>query len=152
MSTNAFPASLVPLDVRNSFGVLSPAMLGLFGLFGRAAELERLDLALRAVGLHPRAVPDAVKLTTVKLLKEAGGGSAPDQRACAAAAALLAYCVLGPQTFTADNGAVQAEAAEMRLAAACDAGHGVDARLVLLTMHAGLIHPTVVERYQLTME
>ncbi len=76
-------------------------MLGLFGLFGRAAELERLDLALRAAGLHPRAIPDAVKLTTVKLLKE---------------------------------------------------GHGTDAGLVLLTMHAGLIHPNVVERHQLTME
>jgi hypothetical protein len=129
-----------------------PAMLGLFGLFGRAAELERLDLALRAAGLNPRAVPDAVKLTTVKLLKEARGGSAPDQRACAAAAALRGYCMLGPQAFAAANGGIQTEAAEMRLAAACDTGHGVDARLVLLTMHAGLIHPTVVERYQLTME
>ena len=126
-------------------------MLGLFGLFGRAAELERLDLALRAAGLHPRAVPDAVKLTTVKLLKEVGG-SLPDQHACAAAAALLGYCMLGPQAFGEANGAVQTEAAELRLAAACESGHGVDARLVLLTMHAGLIHPAVVERYQLTME
>ena len=41
---------------------------------------------------------------------------------------------------------------EMRLAAACEAGGGTDARLVLLTMHAGLIHPNVVERHQLTME
>jgi hypothetical protein len=40
----------------------------------------------------------------------------------------------------------------MRLAAACDTGRGADAGLVLLTMHAGLIHPLVVERYQLTME
>jgi hypothetical protein len=130
----------------------SSAMLGLFGLFGRAAELERLDLALRAAGLHPRAVPDAVKLTTAKLLKEAGGGAVPDQRACAAAAALLGYCVLGPQAFTAANGAAQTEAVEMRLAAACESGRGTDARLVLLTMHAGLIHPNVVERHQLTME
>ena len=127
-------------------------MLGLFGLFGRGAELERLDLALRAAGLHPRAVPDAVKLTTVKLLKEASGGSAPDQRSCGAAAVLLAYCILGPEAFTAANGEAQTEAVEMRLAAACETGHGVDASLVLLTMHAGLIHPKVVERNQLTME
>ena len=127
-------------------------MLGLFGLFGRGAELERLDLALRAAGLHPRAVPDAVKLTTVKLLKEAGGGSAPDQRSCGAAAVLLAYCILGPQAFAAANGGAQTEAMDMRLAAACETGHGVDASLVLLTMHAGLIHPNVVERNQLTME
>lgn len=127
-------------------------MLGMFGLFGRAAELERLDLSLRAAGLHPRAVSDAVKLTTVKLLKESGGGSVPDQRSCAVAAALLGYCILGSQAFTAANGVAETEAAEMRLAAACETGHGMDARLVLLTMQAGLIHPTVVERYQLTME
>ena len=127
-------------------------MLGLFGLFGRGAELERLDLALRAAGLHPRAVPDAVKLTTVKLLKEAGGGSTPDQRSCGAVAVLLAYCILGPQAFTAANGEAQTEAIEMRLTAACETGHGVDASLVLLTMHAGLIHPNVVERNQLRME
>ncbi|HMI95982.1 MAG TPA: hypothetical protein VK479_05670 [Micropepsaceae bacterium] len=127
-------------------------MFGLFGIFGRAAELERLDLSLRAAGLHPRAVPEAVKLTTVKLLKQARGGSAPDQESCAAAAALLGYCILGSQDFGAHNGAAQTEAADMRLAAACETGQGLDARLVLLTMQAGLIHPTVVERYQLTME
>ena len=127
-------------------------MLGLFGLFGRAAELERLDLALRAAGVHPRAVPDAVKLTTVKLLKEARGGAAPDQESCAAAAALLGYCILGSQEFRAANGERQTEAAELRIAAACETGRGIDARLVLLTMHAGLIHPTVVEHYQLTTE
>jgi hypothetical protein len=104
------------------------------------------------VGLHPRAVPEAVKLTTVKLLKEARGGSAPDQESCAAAAALLGYCTLGSQAFSAANGASQTEAADIRLAAACGAGQGMDARLVLLTMQAGLIHSTVVERYQLTME
>jgi hypothetical protein len=127
-------------------------MLGMFGLFGRAAELERLDLALRAAGLRPRAIPEAVKLTTVKLLKEAHGGSAPDPEICAAAAALLGYCILGAQAFSTANGPTQTEAAELRIGAACETGHGIDARLVLLTMHAGLIHPTVVERYQLTME
>jgi hypothetical protein len=127
-------------------------MFGLFAIFGRAPELERLDLALRAAGVHPRAVPDAVKLTTVKLLKEARGGSVPDQSRCADAAALLGYCILGAQAFGLANGTVQAEAADMRLAAACESGSGLDARLVLLTMHAGLIHPTVVERYQLKME
>ena len=127
-------------------------MLGLFGLFGRASELERLDLALRAVGLHPRAVSDAVKLTTVKLLKEARGGSVPDQGACTAAAELLGYCILGPEAFTTANGAALTEVVEARLVAAFETDYRVDARLVLLTMHAGLIHPTVVERYQLTAE
>ncbi len=43
-------------------------MLGLFGIFGRSHELQRLDQALRGVGLNPRLVPEAVKLTTLKLL------------------------------------------------------------------------------------
>ncbi len=40
-------------------------MLGLFGIFGRSQELQRLDQALRGVGLNPRLVPDAVMLTTL---------------------------------------------------------------------------------------
>ncbi len=39
-------------------------MLGFFGIFGRSHELRRLDQAVRAVGLHPVLVPEAVKLTT----------------------------------------------------------------------------------------
>jgi len=39
-------------------------MLGMFGMFGRSHELQRLDQALRSVGLNPRLVPDAVMLTT----------------------------------------------------------------------------------------
>ncbi len=52
-------------------------MLGLFGIFGRSQELQRLDQVLRGVGLNPRLVPDAVMLTTLKLLGEAGTGPDP---------------------------------------------------------------------------
>src|SRR4029453_12927964 len=45
-------------------------LLGLFGRFGRSAELRELDKALRSVDLHPNLVPEAVKLTTVRLLRE----------------------------------------------------------------------------------
>ncbi len=55
-------------------------MLGLFGIFGRSHELQRLDQALLGVGLNPRFVPEAVKLTTLKLLGEAGAG--PDPASC----------------------------------------------------------------------
>ena len=127
-------------------------MLGLFGLFGRSQEMQRLDDAFRAAGLQPRAVPDSVKLTTMKQLKEASGSPSPDIRACASAAALLSYCLLGPEVFAAKNGASILESVEARLALAIAAGHGLDARLVLLTMHAGLTHPSVVERYGLTAE
>ncbi len=99
------------------------------------------------MGLNPRLVPEAVKLTTLKLLGEAGAG--PDPASYAAAAELLGYCVLGAQGFTESNDPGLTEAVEVRLAAALDAGDNLDARIVLLTLHASLIQPSVVERYGL---
>ncbi len=122
-------------------------MLGLFGIFGRSQELQRLDQALGSVGLNPRLVPDAVKLTTLKLLGEASAG--PDPASYAAVAELLGYCVLGAQGFTECNDPSLTEAVEVRLAAALDVGDNFDARVVLLTLHAGVIQPSVVERYGL---
>jgi hypothetical protein len=120
-------------------------MLGLFGLFGRSHDLQRLDKALRGVGLHPRLVPEAVKLTTLKLLKEATS----DPGSYASAAELLGYCVLGAQGFIEANDLTLTERVEARLAAALDAGDNLDARVVLLTLHSGVIQPSVVERYGL---
>ena len=98
-------------------------MLGFLGIFGRSREVQRLDQAVRAVGLHPRLVPDAVKLTTLNLLKEeAGSGASPSPRAYDAAAEMLGFCMLGPQGFTEANGLRLTEAAEGRLEAALEAG------------------------------
>ena len=44
--------------------------IGFMGIFGRSADLRQLDEALRSVDLHPRLVPEAVKLTVVNLLKD----------------------------------------------------------------------------------
>ena len=120
-------------------------MLGFLGIFGRSRELQRLDQAVRAVGLHPRLVPDAVKLTTIKLLAEAKAGS----RAYDAAAEMLAYCMLGPHVFTDDNDVYLTEAVEARLEVALEAGDSLDAPLVLLALHAGVIQPQVIERYRI---
>ncbi len=122
-------------------------MLDLFGIFGRSHELQRLDQALRGVGLNPRLVPDAVMLTTLKLLGKADAG--PDPASYAAAAELLGYCVLGAQGFTECNDPSLTEAVEVRLAAALEAGDNLDARVVLLTLHASVIQSSVVERYGL---
>jgi hypothetical protein len=122
-------------------------MLGLFGIFGRSRDLQRLDKALLGVGLHPRLVPEAVKLTTLKLLEEAGAGR--DPASYTAAAELLGYCVLGAKGFTECNDPSLTEAVELRLAAALEAGDNLDARVVLLTLHASVIQPSVVERYGL---
>lgn len=127
-------------------------MLGLFGIFGRSLDLQRIDAALRSFGLHPNRMPEAVKLTMLKQLKEANGGRSPDERACAAAAELVVYCSLGSREFGDANGAARTAAAEARVVSAVESGYGLDARLVLLTLHAHVIHPSVVERFNLASE
>lgn len=124
-------------------------MLGLFGLFGRSKDLQRLDRALRAQGLHPRLMPDAAKLTTLKLLQEATGERSPAESVHEHAAALLVYCQLGAQGFVADQDVAALEAVEARIETALSQGDSLDAQLVLLMLHAGLIQDQVVERFGL---
>ena len=102
------------------------------------------------MGLNPRVVPDSVKLTTIKLLGEADDGL--DATSYTAVAELLGYCVLGAQGLTECNDPSLTEAVELRLAAALEAGDNLDARVVLLTLHASVIQPSVVERYSLGVD
>jgi hypothetical protein len=122
-------------------------MFGFLGRFGRARQLRMLDAALRAFDLHPALVPDAVQLTAVRLLEaELGEPSAHDY---AAAAELIAYCLIGASNFTAANDLASATAVEARIEAAIAHGDSLDARLVLLLLHAGLVQPAVVDRFGL---
>ncbi len=124
-------------------------MLGFFGMFGRSREVRLLDEAVSEKGLSSWRVPGAMKITTVRLLKEAAGGRAPDERAIRDAAALLAYCMLGRTHFAEANGVAETERVEARMEAALEAGDSLDACLVLLTIHAKEIQPGIVERYDL---
>lgn len=124
-------------------------MLGFLGMFGPSREVQRLDQAVRAVGLHPHLVPGAVKLTILKLLKEADRGGSSTPRAYYAAAEMLGLCMLGAQGFTEANDLPLTEATEARLESAIEAGDSLDARLVLLALHAGVIQAQVVDHYQL---
>ena len=123
-------------------------MLGLFNFFGRSDSLKALDLALRAAGAHPATVPEAVKLAIVRLLKDAHGTTArlPDA-AYAQAAQMLAYCMLGSGAFAADNGSDLATEIDARLEAAVEEGTGLDASVILLALHAGLISAEVADRF-----
>ena len=124
-------------------------VFGFLGTFGRAPALRRLDDALRTVDLHPRLVPEAVKLTAVRLLAADAGGATPAADAFAAAAELLAYCMVGPDGFATANGDARLAQIEARIEAALRRGDGLDARLVLLCMHAGTIQPAVVRHFAL---
>jgi hypothetical protein len=127
----------------------SRSSLGLFGIFGRSADLRQLDQALRSVDVHPRLVPEAVKLTAVALLKDHAIGPEPAPQAYRAAAEILAYCMIGADAFGGANDAALTDAVERRIEAALDKPAGLDAQLVLLTLHAKVIQPSVVHQFGL---
>jgi len=120
-------------------------MFRLFSLFGKSAAMNALDDALRAAGVHPLLVPEAVKLTVIRLLKREATAVPQDAR-FAEAATLFAYCILGRDPFVEIHGVRAADRADARLEAAIAAGASLDARLTLLALHAGLIAPDIADR------
>lgn len=125
--------------------------IGLFGLFGRSGDLRQLDAALRAADLHPALVPEGVKLTIVNLMKD-HWREEPPASAYPPLARLLAYCVAGPDAFGDVNGRDGAEDVERRIEAALDLPDSLDARLMLLALHAKLINSDVVDRFDLSAD
>jgi hypothetical protein len=123
--------------------------LGLFGMFGRSADLRQLDAALRAVDMHPRLVPEAVKLTAVSLIKQDCGRGEPAAEAYHAAAEMIAFGMVGVEAFAGVNDEALVTAVEERVEVALEAGDSLDAQLLLLMLHAGVLQPSVQERYGL---
>ena len=123
--------------------------IGLFGYFGRSGDLRQLDQAMRSVDLHPRMVPEAVKLTVCALLKERANSNDPPPQMYRPAAEIIAYCMIGAEGFAGVNDVELALAVERRIEAALISGDSLDAQLVLLTLHARVIQPSVVERFEL---
>src|SRR5262245_5831620 len=108
--------------------------IGLFGIFGRSSDLRQVDQALRSLDIHPRLVPEAVKITIASLLKECADGGEPTPRAYRAAAEIVGYCMIGPEVFASANDAQIAIDVERRIELALMSGTNLDARLVLLTL------------------
>lgn len=123
--------------------------IGLFGIFGRSSDLRQFDQALRSVDLHPRLVPEAVKLTLVKMLKDHAIGAEPAPQSYRAAAEILAYCMLGAEVFASANDSQLQNQVERRIENALESETGLDAQLVLLTIHAKIIQPSVVHAFKL---
>jgi len=123
--------------------------IGLFGIFGRSQDLRRLDQALRSVDVHPRLVPEAVKLTVVNLLKDHAIGDEPAPQSYRAASELVGYCMIGAEAFAAANDTHLTLQVERRIDAALLSGDSLDAQLILLTLHAGVIQPSVVDHFHL---
>jgi hypothetical protein len=124
------------------------AMLRLFDMLGPSAAIRTLDDALRASGVHPLLVPQSVKLTVIRLNKKHGGARNQDV-AFAEASQLLAYCMLGHEQFAASNSVEDAERIDNRVETALDEGDTLDAKLILLSLHAGQIAQDVADRIDL---
>jgi hypothetical protein len=125
--------------------------LGFLGIFGRSGDLRQLDEALRTADLHPALVPEGVKLTIVNLMNDRWPDE-PPPGAYRSVALLCGYCVAGPQVFEQANGREPTLEVERRIEAALEAGDSFDAQIVLMTLHAKLINPEVVEHYGLSAE
>jgi hypothetical protein len=126
--------------------------IGFMGVFGRSGDLRQLDQALRALDLHPKMVPEAVKLTACALLKDQTNSNDPPPESYRPAAEIIAYCMIGEGAYAGANGVEAALAVEQRIESALIAGDSFDAQLVLLTLHARVIQPSVVERFGLESE
>ena len=123
-------------------------MFGFFSLFGRTTAL---DVALRTVGIHLMLVPDAVKITITRMQKRDGIGR-DAETFYRDAAELLGYCMLGQELFIESNSAFTANQIEERIELAIDAGDSIDAQLILLAQHAGLMAAEVMDRFDLDDE
>jgi hypothetical protein len=122
-------------------------MFSLFALFGRSAATKALDHALREAGLHPLVVPEAVKITIMRLHRqESGAGARPRETVYGEAAQLLTYCMLGRDQFIASNSVHEADRADLRFEHALIAGDSTDAKLILLALHSGIIAASIAER------
>lgn len=125
---------------------------GFFGMFGRSSDLRLLDKALRDVDLHPALVPEGVKLTVVNLMKDHWPHEEPPETAYLPIAGLFAYCVVGADAFSSVNGEARLADVEQRMEAALEAEETLDAQLILLAMHSGLVNPQIVDIYELSLD
>lgn len=129
---------------RSSFGFL--------GRFGRSADLKAFDEGLRLCDVHPAQVVDGVKLAAVRVVQRHDSRPSLPDESYVRAAALVAFCIKGEVGLATAIGEVAAGDLARRLELALDCPESMDAELVLLALHARLVAPAVVERYDLSID
>jgi hypothetical protein len=76
-------------------------------------------------------------------------GNDPSAEESRASAEIIAYCMIGADAFAGANGLPLTEDVEQRIDAALGHGTSLDAKLVLLTLHANVAQPSVVNHFRL---
>lgn len=127
-------------------------ILSIFGIRGRPKEVHYLNDAIREIGIQPSLVADSVKISVIKLLREAEGGNFTDIVAsCEKAAPMVVYCMLGRDDYEEVNNGEAADEIEKRLCLAINSGDSLDAQLIMLTLFANIAHPNVIEKFDLNI-
>ena len=129
-------------------------IFSVFGIRGRSKEVYQFDDVLRVSGLEPEVVPFALKLATIKLLKETNSDTAFSlgDELVANVAQFICYSILGPDAYKAANGSEALESVENRLNKAIKLGDNLDARVMMLTLLSKVIHPQVVAKFDLSID
>lgn len=117
-------------------------------MLGRSTAMRALDDALRASSVHPLLVPEPVRLTMIQLNKKLGD-AIHQNVAFAKGAQLLACCMLGYEQFADSISGEDAVCVDFRVQTAFDEGDTLDAKLILLALHAGLMAPEIADRIDL---
>jgi len=128
---------------RSSFGFLNR--------FGRSADLKAFDDGLRQSDVHPAQVVEGVKLAAVRLVRKHEDEPVSDE-AHRDAAFLIGFCVQGRNPIAHLRGDGEADALAQRVVAALEHPASMDAELILLALHAGLVAPAVADEYGLAIE
>ena len=111
--------------------------------------MQQFDWELRAAGIHPKLVADAVKTAALGIMKDFRQVSDRDY---VRVAQLMTYCILGGSDFTNVNDVALAGVVEERIMRAVDSNGSLDAQLILLALHSGVISASVVAQYGLEAE
>lgn len=119
--------------------------LGFLGRFGRSQDLRYLDAALLQSHLQPSYIPEGVKMAAVSLMSE--GRPEPGADEYPPVGALIALCAFGLEEFAEHNGADAGSQTLARLLRALEEGEGIDASIVLLMLHAKLLHRSLKDEY-----
>ena len=129
-------------------------IFSVFGIRGRSKEVNQFDDVLRMSGLEPEVVPFALKLATIKLLKETNSEKAfsLDDEVIANVAQFISYSILGPDTYKAENGPGALETIENQLKKAIELGDNLNARVMMLALLSKVIHPKVMEKFDLSID
>tara|TARA_Y100001970_G_C14259133_1_gene878152 strand:+ start:8132 stop:8536 length:405 start_codon:yes stop_codon:yes gene_type:complete len=120
-----------------------------FSFFGKTRKIDQLNYALREAGIHPALVPDSVLYTIVKLLRNSQYNTTGGD--LHSIATLIAYIMLSKRAQIYIDNPKEASSIEYRIENALNKENNFDSQIILLAFHANLIHPEVINEFNISI-